>query len=209
MSRYIGASCRLCRAEGQKLFLKGARCFTNKCSVTRRPGVPGQHGQKRKKVSEYGRQLRAKQKSKRYYSVGESQLRRYYNMATKIEGKTGEVMLGLLESRLDNIVYRLGWGESRAHSRQLLVHGYFNINSKKVNVPSYLTKVGDIISLSPRGRKSAIMKEMINSSVSRVVPKWIEFIGGEHFEAKILEKAQRVDIDLEVEETLIVELYSR
>ncbi|MDR2074151.1 MAG: 30S ribosomal protein S4 [Oscillospiraceae bacterium] len=211
MARYIGASCRLCRAEGQKLFLKGARCYSGKCSVLRRSYAPGQHGQGgRKKVSEFGHQLRAKQKARRYYGVLEKQFNHYYDLAEhEKEGKAGESMLALLESRFDNVIYRLGWANSRAHARQLLLHGHFNVNNGKVNIPSYLLKVGDFVSLSKKGRSSDVLKEIIASNSSRGLPKWLEFTGGEHFEAKVLAKAERVDIDLEVDETLIIELYSR
>ena len=148
MARYTGAVCRICRREGQKLFLKGERCYTGKCAISRRSYAPGQHGQGRKKVSEYGLQLRAKQKTRRYYGVLEKQFRHYYDLATRVkEGKTGENLLAILETRLDNVVYRLGWASSRAEARQLVVHGHFMVNGRRVDIPSYLVSVGDVVSI--------------------------------------------------------------
>jgi small subunit ribosomal protein S4 len=210
MARYTGASCKLCRAEGQKLFLKGARCYSVKCAISRHSYGPGQHGKGRKKVSEYGRQLRAKQKARRYYGILERQFRHYFDLAGRIRsGKIGENMLAIIESRLDNVIYRLGWGSSRAQARQFLLHGHFAVNGKNVNIPSYLTSVGDTISFSTRGIASEMLKDMLASNSLRTVPKWLEFTNNEHSNAKILSKAERVDIDLEVSETLIVELYSK
>lgn len=209
MARYKGAVCRLCRREGQKLFLKGDRCYTGKCSVAKRSYAPGQHGQGRKKVSEYGLQLRAKQKTKRYYGVLESQFRHYYELAEKVkEGKTGENLLAILESRLDNVVYRLGWAGSRAEARQLVVHGHFLINGKRVDIPSYLTKVGEELSICEKSRSGNKFKGILESNGSRPVPKWLEK-SAEATEAKISGVPVREDIDLDVEETLIVELYSK
>lgn len=209
MARYTGAVCRLCRREGQKLFLKGDRCYTGKCGITRRSYAPGQHGQGRKKVSEYGLQLRAKQKTKRYYGVLEKQFRHYYEMAEKMkEGKTGENLLAVLESRLDNVIYRLGWAGSRPEARQLVVHGHFEINGKRVDIPSYITKVGEKLSICEKSRSSSKFKSILEANSSRPVPKWLE-AGSEQFEAKIISVPVREDIDLEVEETLIVELYSK
>ena len=155
MARYTEAVCKLCRREGQKLFLKGARCYTDKCALARRAYAPGQHGQGRKKTSEYGMQLRAKQLTRRYYGVLESQFRDYYEMATKREGKTGEQLLSILESRLDNVVYRLGWASSRAEARQLVVHGHFTVNGKRVDIPSFLVKVGDVVAIKEGSKSSA------------------------------------------------------
>jgi len=163
MARYTDAVCKLCRREGQKLFLKGERCYTDKCGVTRRAYAPGQHGQGRKKTSEYGLQLRAKQMTKRYYGVLESQFRSYYVMATRKEGKTGDELLKILESRLDNVVYRLGWGSSRAEARQLVVHGHFTVNGKRVDIPSYLTKPGEVISIKDKSRQSEKIKAVIDN----------------------------------------------
>lgn len=209
MARYTGAVCRLCRREGKKLFLKGERCYTGKCAFERRSYAPGQHGQGRKKISEYGLQLRAKQQVRRYYGVLEKQFRLYYVMATKMkEGKKGENLLAILESRLDNIVYRLGWASSRAEARQLVVHNHFSVNGQKVNVPSYLVKVGDVVSINEKSRNSAKIKVILEANGSRPVPKWLE-ANNEKFEAKKIAMPAREDIDLDVEETLIVELYSK
>ena len=147
MARYKDEQCRICRREGQKLFLKGARCYSDKCSISRRNYAPGQHGQKRAKLSEYGTQLREKQKTKSYYGVGEKQFRRYFEMASNKKGVTGENLLQILESRLDNVVYRLGFGTSRAQARQFVNHGQFEVNGKRVDIPSYLVKAGDVIAL--------------------------------------------------------------
>ena len=208
MARYTGAVCRLCRREGQKLFLKGERCYTDKCSVTRRNYAPGQHGQGRKKSSEYGIQLRAKQMTRRYYGVLESQFRHYYELAEKKEGKTGEVLLSILETRLDNVIYRLGWASSRAEARQLVVHGHFQVNGRRVDIPSYLTKPGEVISICEKSRNSAKIKAILETNASRPIPKWLE-INRDALEAKLLSTPTREDIDLAVEETLIVELYSK
>ncbi len=209
MARYTGAVCRLCRREGQKLFLKGERCYTGKCSISRRSYAPGQHGQGRKKSSEYGLQLRAKQKARRYYGVLEKQFAHYYEMATMMkEGKKGENLLAILESRLDNIIYRLGWASSRAEARQLVVHRHFSVNGKKVNIPSFLVKVGDIISINEKSRDSVKIKTILETNGSKPVPKWLE-VNNEKFEAKKIAMPAREDIDLDVEETLIVELYSK
>jgi small subunit ribosomal protein S4 len=208
MARYTDAVCKLCRREGQKLFLKGERCYTDKCGVTRRAYAPGQHGQGRKKTSEYGLQLRAKQMTKRYYGVLESQFRSYYVMATRKEGKTGDELLKILESRLDNVVYRLGWGSSRAEARQLVVHGHFTVNGKRVDIPSYLTKPGEVISIKDKSRQSEKIKAVIEANSAHPVPKWLE-INRETLEGKIIALPEREDIDLAVDETLIVELYSK
>lgn len=208
MARYTDSVCKLCRREGQKLFLKGARCYTDKCAVTRRAYAPGQHGQGRKKVSEYGLQLRAKQTAKRYYGVLESQFLKYYEMATKKEGKTGDELLILLERRLDNIVYRLGWASSRAEARQLVVHGHFTVNGRRVDIPSYLTKPGEVVSIQDKSRKSDKIKAVLEENASRPVQKWLD-VNAETLEGKILALPTREEIDLAVDETLIVELYSK
>ena len=208
MARQTGAVCRLCRREGQKLFLKGERCYTDKCAVTRRNYAPGQHGQGRKKVSEYGIQLRAKQLTRRYYGVLEGQFRHYYEMAEKREGKTGEALLSILETRLDNVIYRLGWASSRAEARQLVVHGHFQINGKRVDIPSYLTKPGEVISICEKSRNSEKIKSVLEANASRPIPKWLES-NRESLEAKVISIPTREDIELAVEETLIVELYSK
>ena len=208
MARYTEAVCKLCRREGQKLFLKGQRCYTDKCALNRRAYAPGQHGQGRKKTSEYGMQLRAKQVARRYYGVLEGQFRAYYGMATKMEGKTGENLLSVLESRLDNVVYRLGWASSRAEARQLVVHGHFNVNGKRVDIPSYLTRVGEVVSIRENSRQSAKIKAVVEENAARPCPKWLE-VNREALEGKVVAVPAREDIDLEVDETLIVELYSK
>ena len=202
--------CKLCRAEGQKLFLKGPRCYSDKCSISRRQNGPGQHGQLRKKNSEYGLQLRAKQKVKRYYGLLEKQCKKYYDKVIKIkEGKTGENMLSLIERRLDNVVYRLGWATSRLQARQLVTHRNFNVNGIKTNIPSYIVNIGDSLSLSDHGRSNDSLKEIIAAYATRNHPHWLEFSDQEHYQAKIMKIPCRLDIDLEVDETLIVELYSK
>lgn len=208
MARYTGPVCRLCRREGQKLYLKGERCYTDKCSVGRRSYAPGQHGQGRKKISEYGLQLRAKQATRRYYGVLEGQFRHYYELAEKREGKTGEQLLAILESRLDNVVYRLGFASSRPEARQLVLHNHFSVNGKKVNIPSYLVSVGDVITVNEKSRDSSKIKAVIDANASHPVPKWLE-VNREQMQGKILAEPTREDIDLAVEETLIVELYSK
>ena len=208
MARYTGAVCRQCRREGQKLFLKGERCYTDKCGISRRAYAPGQHGQGRKKSSEYGVQLRAKQMTRRYYGVLEGQFRHYYELAEKKPGKTGEALLAILESRLDNVVYRLGWASSHAEARQLVTHGHFTVNGKKVNIPSYLTKPGDVITIAEGSRSSEKFKAVIEANASRPVPKYLE-ANTSAYEGKVLAVAQREEIDLPVDETLIVELYSK
>ena len=208
MARYTGAVCRQCRREGKKLFLKGERCYSDKCAIARRAYAPGQHGQGRKKSSEYCLQLRAKQMTKRYYGVLESQFRKYYGLAEKREGKTGEALLAILESRLDNVVYRLGWASSHAEARQLVSHGHFTINGKRVNIPSYLTKPGEVIAICENSRSNNKFKAVIEANASRPVPKYLEVAQGA-FEGKVIAVAQRDEIDLDVDETLIVELYSK
>ncbi len=208
MARYTDASCKLCRREGQKLFLKGERCYTNKCAVGRRPYAPGQHGQQKKKLSEYGIQLREKQKAKRFYGILESQFRKYFEMANRKKGITGENLLQLLESRLDNVVYRLGFGSTRAEARQLVTHGHFEINGKRLNIPSYIVKVGDTINVSEKGKKSVRFKEILDITGSKVVPKWLE-VDQENLKGKVVALPAREDIDLNVQEHLIVELYSK
>ena len=208
MARYTGAVCRQCRREGKKLFLKGERCYSDKCAIARRAYAPGQHGQGRKKSSEYGLQLRAKQMTKRYYGVLESQFRKYYGLAEKKEGKTGEALLAILESRLDNTVYKMGWASSHAEARQLVSHGHFTVNGKRVNIPSYLTKPGEVIAICENSRSNEKFKAVMEANASRPVPKYLEAAQGA-FEGKVVAIAQRDEIDLDVDETLIVELYSK
>jgi small subunit ribosomal protein S4 len=174
MSRYKDEQCRICRREGQKLFLKGSRCYSDKCSVTRRNYAPGEHGQKKKKLSEYGTQLREKQKTKSFYGVGEKQFRKYFEMSQSKKGITGEVLLQILESRLDNVVYRLGFGTSRAQARQLVNHGHFDVNGVKTDIPSYLVKAGDIITVRENKKDSKTLKENVEASSKRPLPEWLE-----------------------------------
>lgn len=208
MARYKDEQCRICRREGQKLFLKGSRCYTDKCSISRRNYAPGQNGQKRKKLSEYGTQLREKQKTKSFYGVGEKQFRKYFDIASNTKGKTGEVLLQLLESRLDNVVYRLGFGSSRAQARMLVTHGTFEVNGKKVDIASYLVKPGDVIAVREIRKDNGTIKNNIEENASRPVPEWLEK-DAEKLSGKVVRLAAREDIDLPVEEHFIVELYSK
>ena len=208
MARYIDEQCRRCRREGQKLFLKGSRCYSDKCSISRRNYAPGQHGQKRAKLSEYGTQLREKQKTKTYYGVGEKQFRKYFEMASNQKGVTGEALLQILESRLDNVVYRLGFGASRAQARQLVNHAQFEVNGKKVNIPSYLVKAGDVITVRESKKDNATLKANIEESAKRPVPAWLER-DTEKLSGKVIKLASREDIEIPIEEHLIVELYSK
>ncbi len=208
MARYTGAACRQCRREGKKLFLKGERCYSDKCAVTRRATVPGQHGNSRKKVSEYGLQLRAKQTAKHYYGVLESQFAKYYEMAMSKEGVTGENLLRILESRLDNVVYRLGFALSRKEARQLVTHGHYTVNGKKVNIPSYLCKAGDVIAISNKSKDSDKIKAIVEANSARPVPAWLD-LDRNQLSARIVQLPNREEIDLDVAEHLIVELYSK
>ena len=208
MARYKDEQCRICRREGQKLFLKGSRCYSDKCSITRRNYAPGQNGQKKSKISEYGTQLREKQKTKAFYGVGEKQFRRYFEKASNSKGKTGEVLLQLLESRLDNVVYRLGFASSRAQARMQVTHGAFEVNGQKVDIPSYLVKPGDVISVREIRKDNGTIKIAVEDNSSRPVPAWLEK-DQEKLSGKVLTLAKREDVDLPVEEHLIVELYSR
>ena len=208
MARYTDAVCKLCRREGQKLFLKGQRCYTDKCALTRRAYAPGQHGQGRKKTSEYGTQLRAKQMTRRYYGVLEGQFRHYYEMATKMQGKAGTNLLVLLETRLDNIVYRCGWASSRAEARQLVVHGHFTVNGHKVDIPSYLVKEGDVVAIKEGSRSSEKIKAVIEANAAKPVAKWLE-LNAEAASAKMIALPAREDVDFDFNEQLIVEFYSK
>ena len=207
MARYTEAVCRMCRREGQKLFLKGDRCYT-KCALENRSYPPGQHGQGRSKSSEYGQQLREKQKAKRFYGVLESQFRSYYEMAERRQGKTGENLLSILECRLDNVVYRLGFAMSRAEARQMVSHGHFTVNGRKVNIPSYQVKPGMVITLKESSRGLEKIKANIEANSSRPAPKWLEYDANNQI-AKVVGVPARDDIDLPIEEHLIVELYSK
>jgi small subunit ribosomal protein S4 len=208
MARYKDASCKLCRREGVKLFLKAERCYSDKCAMSRRPYPPGQHGQGRKKVSEYGLQLREKQKTRRFYGVLESQFRKYFEEAARKKGITGENLLRILEMRLDNVTYRLGLGSSRPEARQLVRHGHFTVNGSKVNIPSYQVKPGDVIEIREKSKGSPKFKEVIEITGSKVVPEWLEF-DKDNLVGKVVTVPSREDVDLPVEEHLIVELYSK
>ena len=206
MARYTGAVCRQCRREGMKLFLKGERCYSGKCAIDRRSYAPGQHGQSRKKYSEYGLQLREKQKVRRYYGVLESQFAKYFEMAEKKKGVTGDNLLSIVESRLDNVVYRLGFAMSRPEARQLVRHGHFTVNGKKVNIPSYLLNVGDVIAVNNDSLSSEKIKSIIEANEKRAVVNWLERDGTT---GKVIGICEKEDIDLPIEEHLIVELYSK
>ena len=208
MARYKDEQCRICRREGQKLFLKGARCYSDKCSVTRRNYAPGQHGRKRAKLSEYGTQLREKQKTKSFYGVGEKQFRGYFEMASNKKGITGENLLQILESRLDNVVYRMGFGMSRPQARQLVTHGNIEVNGRKVDIASYLVKAGDVIAIREIRKDNPVVKENMEVNSVRPLPEWLE-VDREKMSGKVIRLANRDDIDLPVEEHLIVELYSK
>ncbi len=210
MARYTGPSCRLCRREGRKLFLKGDRCISDKCALARREGAPGQHGANaaRKKTGEYGRQLREKQTARRYYGVLEKQFRKYYDMAEKMPGITGENLLSILETRFDNVVYRMGMASSRKEARQLVLHAHFRLNGKKANIPSILLKPGDVVSLKEGDRDSAKIKELVERMQTTAAPAWLE-IDKENVSAKVLSVPAREDVDFDFNEQLIVELYSK
>ena len=208
MARYTEAVCKLCRREGEKLFLKGEKCYTRKCPVTIRAYAPGQHGQSRKKTSEYGLQLRTKQRARRFYGVLEGQFKHYYELAERKKGVTGENLLNILESRLDNVVYRLGWAHSRAQARQLVVHGHFTINGHKCDIPSYLTRVGESVAIKEKSRNNQKIKDIVEINSSRPVVKWLDR-NNDVCEAKIIAIPERSDIDVPVEEHLIVEFYSK
>lgn len=209
MARYTDSVCRQCRREGQKLFLKGDRCYSAKCAVLKRATPPGQHGQARaRKKSEYGIQLREKQKCRRAYGLLESQFHKYYVMASNMRGVTGENMLCLLERRLDNVVYRLGLAPSRPMARQLVNHGHIRVDGKKVDIPSLLTKSGQIITVREGSRDMLNFKDIREQGAAKPIPKWLE-LDAENLTGKIAAMPQRDDIDLTIEEHLIVEFYSR
>ena len=208
MARYKDEQCRICRREGQKLFLKGSRCYSDECSVTRRNYAPGQHGQKRTKLSEYGSQLREKQKTRSFYGVGEKQFRKYFEMASSKKGITGTVLLQILESRLDNVVYRLGFGVSRPQARQLVTHGNFEVNGIKTDIASYLVKPGDVITIRENRKDNTIIKNNVEAGSARPVPEWLE-LDNKNLSAKVVRLVNREEIDLPVEEHLIIELYSK
>ena len=208
MARYVGPACKLCRREGVKLYLKGERCTTGKCALDRRGTAPGQHGAGNKKMREYGKQLREKQKTKRYYGVLEKQFYNYFVEAERKEGMTGENLLTLIERRLDNVVYRMGMGESRKESRQLVLHEHVELNGKKVNVPSIIVKAGDVVTLRENFRGSEKCKALVESMKDKTAPKWLD-VNKDNLTAKVVALPAREDIDFPFEEQLIVELYSK
>ena len=206
MARYTDANCKLCRREGQKLFLKGERCYSTKCAIERRNYAPGQHGQARKKQSEYGLQLREKQKAKRFYGVPETQFRNTFEKAENKKGQTGENLMIALETRLDNVVFRLGFAASRKEARQLVTHGHFTVNGKKANIPSMEVKAGDVIKVKEKSLSSPKFKEIKEMSIT--VPSWMT-VDVEKLEGKVVAMPRREDIDTPIAEHLIVELYSK
>jgi small subunit ribosomal protein S4 len=212
LSKYNGPVCKLCRREGEKLFLKGQRCYTPKCAIERRGYPPGEHGRqalwRRRRVSEYWKQLREKQKTRRIYNVTERQFRRYYRAALQKRGLTGETLLKILERRLDNVVYRLNFSESRAQGRQLVTHGHFSVNGRRTDVPSMLVKPGDIIEVREGSRKREYFKGLSEVAETRATPKWLERDSG-NLSAKVLQEPERGDVDAALNEQLIVEFYSR
>ncbi len=209
MARYAGAVCRLCRREGMKLFLKGERCYTEKCAIERRNFAPGQHGKSRRsKLLGYGVQLREKQKVKRIYGVLEDQFRRYFEQAERLKGITGEMLLQLLERRLDNVAYRLGFATSRPQARQLVRHGHFAVNGRKVDIPSYLVKAGDVVTVRTGSQKNVTIQHAIEEVKGRGVPEWLA-LDGDQFTGRIVSLPTREQINLPVQEQLIVELYSK
>ena len=208
MARYTGPSCKLCRREKTKLFLKGDRCLNGKCSLEHRSSAPGQHGAANAKIKEYGKQLREKQKTKRYYGLQEGQFKSYFKEADRVDGITGENLLILLERRFDNVVYRMGMAESRKEARQLVLHGHFRLNGKKATIPSMLLKAGDVITVREESRGSAKIKELIEGMDSRIAPKWL-VVDKEAVKATLDTLPKREDIDFPFEEQLIVELYSK
>jgi small subunit ribosomal protein S4 len=208
MARYTGASCKLCRREGRKLFLKGERCLSDKCAVVRRSTVPGQHGMGRKNVKEYGLQLREKQTARRYYGVQEKQFKGYYVKADKQEGVAGENLLSLLERRFDNVVYRMGLASSRKEARQFVRHGHFTLNGKKANIPSIIVKVGDVVALKESSRSLEKFKGLLETADTVLKPKWLD-VDDECLTAKVVAVPQRDDVDFPFEEQLIIELYSK
>lgn len=208
MARYTGACCRLCRRENTELFLKGERCFTDKCALKRRNYPPGQHGQGRPKVSSYGTQLREKQKVRRIYGILEKQFRGYFEKADRMKGVTGENLLALLEKRLDNIIYRLGFASSRSEARILVRHGHFKVNGRKVNIPSYQVRVGDAIELREKSRSVAIINESLEAVARRGIPQWLE-LDKENYKGTVKANMVREDLTTPIQEQLIVELYSK
>ena len=207
MARYTDAVCRLCRREGVKLYLKGEKCYSDKCPVAKRQTPPGQHGASRRKMSEYGVQLREKQKARRFYGVLENQFERYFDMAASKKGVTGEILLQTLERRLDNVAYRMGLGASRAEARQIVKHSHVEVNGRKVNIPSYLVREGDVIAVREGSRDHKRIKELV-AAAARTVPAWLS-VETEALRGTVVRMPNRDEIDAPVQEHLIVELYSR
>ena len=208
MARYTDAVCRICRRDGDKLFLKGDRCYSDKCAIARRSYAPGQYGQGRKKSSEYGTQLREKQKAKRYYGLLEGQFYHYFELAEKMSGMTGENLLKVLESRLDNVVYRAGFAMSRPEARQLVSHAHFTVNGKKVNIPSYRVKAGDVVAIAEKSMSNEKFKAVLEANASRPALNWLSLDKAKG-QVTVVNLPERSEIDLQVEEHLIVELYSK
>lgn len=208
MARNRGSVCRLCRVEREKLFLKGNRCLTEKCAVERRAYPPGEHGRMRRRILGYGIQLREKQKLKRYYGMSEKQFRLFFERAERKRGVTGETLLAMLERRLDNVVFIAGFSHSRAHARQLITHGHFDVNGRRGKTPSALVGVGDVICLNERSAQSEELKAIVEAHEGKTVPGWLE-VNREKMEAKVLTIPSREDVGIPVEEHLIVELYSK
>lgn len=208
MARYTGPVCKLCRRENQKLFLKGEKCYSEKCGLVRDPKVPGQHGARRKKLSEYGVQLREKQKVRRYYGVLEGQFEHYFELASKKPGMTGENLIQICETRLDNVVARLGFAMSRPEARQLITHGHFTVNGEKVNIPSYLIKKGDVIGFKEKSMDSVKIKSILEVNANKTLPKWLG-LDKNTMTGTVLELPTLEDVDLPIEVHYIVELYSK
>ncbi len=208
MARYIGSKCRLCRREGEKLFLKGEKCYTSKCAIENRPFPPGQHGQRRTRLSDYARQLREKQKLRRIYGILESQFRLYYKEADRLKGSTGENLLQLLECRLDNVVYRMGFGVSRTEARQLVRHNSITVNGKKVNIPSYNLQAGDVVAVAEKSKQQLRVKSSVDIAQQRGVAEWID-VDANKLEGIFKAKPERSELPAEIQEQLVVELYSK
>jgi len=208
MARYTGSVCKLCRREGEKLFLKGARCYTDKCAIERRPYPPGQHGQKRQKNTDFGIQLREKQKLKRLYGIQEKPMRNLFRKATRMKGVVGENMLSLLERRLDNVVYRIGFAASRKEARQLVKHSHFTINGIKASIPSMIVSKGDIIELKEKSKSSSKLNTALDANSIREVPAWVD-VDKTKLKGEIKDLPRREDVTSQIEERLVVELYSK
>jgi len=208
LARYIGSKCRLCRREGEKLFLKGEKCYTSKCAIENRPFPPGQHGQRRTRLSDYARQLREKQKLRRIYGVLENQFRLYYKEADRLKGSTGENLLQLLECRLDNVVYRMGFGVSRTEARQLVRHNSITVNGKKVNIPSYSVQPGDVVAVAEKSKEQLRVKSSVEVAQQRGVAEWID-VDAKKLEGVFKARPERSELPAEIQEQLVVELYSK